>query len=183
MLDRRIRFVLMACIATSVLTILPSAPRAEESFADRIEGTWEATTTDQQAREKIDEEIDEVVGQMIFFKRPFARNELQEATEPCSELQIAVADEKATIRCDDRKPTTAPKDGTSIEWTSYEGETYMITQHVRDDRIVQTFDSDRGLRTNTYSLTDGEKLRLEVEIDGDQLPEALTYERTFERDE
>ena len=119
MLDRRIRLALLTCIATSVLCALPADLRAEESFADRIEGTWEASTTASEARRQIDEEIEKVVSQMIFYKRPFARNELQDATQPCGTLYIGVGAENATIRCDDRKPTTAPKDGDPTEWTSY----------------------------------------------------------------
>jgi hypothetical protein len=180
MLDRPLR---TAVVLLALLWVLPTPLRAEESFESRIEDTWEAPDSKEQAREKIDEAIDEVVSQMIFFKRPFARGELQEATEPCDQLQIGIDSKRVTIQCDDIKPTTSKKDGTSTEWTDEEGETFTLSQEVQSDEIVQTFESDRGTRTNTYSLEDEETLLLEVKLEGSQLPEPLTYERTFDRAE
>lgn len=181
MRDSHVRLAALVCLALAVG--LPAGLRADESFESRIEGTWEASVSESKARENIDREIEDLLDQMIFFKRPFARGELREATDPCSTLRIGLGDEKLTMRCDDLKPTTSRKDGTSTEWTSYDGESYTLSQTVESDRIVQTFDSDRGLRTNIYSLKDDDTLLLEVELDSGQIPEPLTYERTFERAE
>lgn len=180
MLHSSVRIATVALVA-ALLWSVPSSPRAGESFDSRVEGTYGATTSEAEARESIDEKIEEVVSQMVFFKRPFARSKLKEGTEPCSTIRIGLDSRRVTLRCDDRKPTTTKKDGTSTEWTDSEGETYTLSQKVESDQIVQSFESERGTRTNTYSLTDDDTLLLEVEIDGSQLPEPLTYSRTFDR--
>ncbi|MFB6350851.1 MAG: hypothetical protein ABEN55_06180 [Bradymonadaceae bacterium] len=179
--DRTVYLGIVCCIG--LLVGLPTGLRADQSFETRIEGTWEATTSDAKAREKIDGEIDELVAKMFFFKRPFARSQLREATQPCSTIRIELGDDDVTMQCDDRQPTPSPKDGSPTDWTSADGETYTLTQHVKSDRVVQTFDSGNGVRTNTYRLKDADTLVLDVELDSDQLPEPLTFERTFERAE
>ena len=174
----------MIAFAVAILCLagLPSQPAfAGESFADKIEGTYESADRNEKARRRINKQIDKVVGEMFFIKRPFARSELEEATEPCDRIEIDSGDGEITIVCDDRKPTTTKPDGTTERWTSRDDETYRLSQSVEDDRIVQVFENDDGKRTNTYRLDGEDKLVLDVKIESDSLPMPLTYTRKFDR--
>lgn len=118
---------------------------------------------------------------MYFFKKPFARSKLREATAPCTTLVVRAPDTEVSIQCDDRPPAVSPRDGTATDYVDDDGETTTLRQRVESDRIVQSFESDRGTRTNVYHF-DGETIRLSVTIEGDALPEPIDYERTFRRD-
>jgi len=169
----------LAFVTLLLAAALPA--RAAGDFASRIEGTWKAPVTKEQARKKIDREIDKLVAKMFFFKRPFARGKLKSATQPCARLVFAIGEDQVSIICDDKRPTITEGKDKPHKWVSDDGTEYTITQKLTDDRIVQTFDSGGGVRTNTYRITDDGKLRLDVKVESSQLPEPLTYSRTFEK--
>jgi hypothetical protein len=172
---------LLATIAAFVFTLAPSAVLAEEDFSERITATWQATDSKEEARRAINEEINELVAKMFFVKRPFARSQLKGATDPCAELTVAADDENVSIICNGKKPTITEGKGEPKKWVSREGEEYTITQKLEDDRIVQTFDSGGGVRTNVYRLKDDETMVLDVTVESGKLPEPLTYTRTFRK--
>ena len=179
---RSLRLSTLTCISACALLLLPAATAVGDgNFAERVEGTWEGANSKEEARRNINAEIEKVVGKMFFVKRPFARNELKDATEPCDQIAIETGDEHLSITCDDRKPAVTEGKGTPRNWVSKEGEKYTMSQKLEDDRIVETFDGDSGIRTNTYRLTDNETLVMKVKIKSGQLPVPLTYSRTFEK--
>ena len=179
---RTSRLAPIVFVAAFVFTLAPSAVLAEEGFSERITATWEATDSKQKARQKINEEINALVAKMFFIKRPFARSQLKGATDPCDELTIAVGEEVVSIICNGKKPTVTEGKGEPKRWVSREGEEYTITQKLEENRIVQTFDSGGGVRTNVYRLTDEETMVLDVTVESGKLPEPLTYSRTFQKE-
>lgn len=161
----------------------PAAHAASDTFFSKIEGDWQATRSDSKARSHIDESIEALLGEMYFFKRPFARSRLKEATTPCSELTFEdKTNGRILIRCDQRKPAVSKADGTPTTYVDEEGTSYTLRQTLHDNRITQVFEGDSGTRTNVYRLTDDGKLELDVTLEAGQLPSALEYEREFKRD-
>lgn len=146
-----------------------------------LEGTWSATNSAKEARDRIDAQIDAVVSEMSFIKRPFARRRLTKVTEPCQTTSLTrLPDARIEIHCKGRNPAVAPLDGTPVQWTDRDGETFRLTQKVEEDRIVQTFRGEDGTRRNTYRR-EGDRMILDARLTSDQLPEPLTFRRTFER--
>ncbi len=180
----RVRRLTLIVASTTLLVLLVGSPetlRAEESLEDRIEGTFEAAESPKKERKRLDKKVEGIVEQMSFYKRPFARGELRDATDPAQKLSISFDGEKVEIQFDDDPPAVSKKDGTPGTWTNTEGEAHELKQTVGANRIVQSFTNDEGTRKNTFSLEDDDTLVMQVEIDSSQMPEPLTYRRTFRR--
>lgn len=179
--NRTLPIVVAILTAAVTLVSLPVHSRAEESFEDNIEGTFESARSTTKERKRLDKKVEALVQKLPFYKRPFARGELKNGTEPCEEIVFSFDDDEVTITCDDDKPAVAPRDGSPTEWSDREGNTYTLTQKVESDRIVQKFDGEDGSRTNVYRLEGEDTLVLEAKIASEQLPEPLTWQRKFER--
>lgn len=174
--------ILLAAALVVGGSLVATSAAAGDEFADRIEGTFEATVAESTARARIDKQVEKVVAQMAFYKKPFARNQLQEGTAPCQKLIFGYDDDRISIQCDDRRPAVSNPDGTRTTYTEQDGTSHGLEQTVYDDRIVQFFDSENGTRTNTYRLQGDDTLELSVKLDSSQIPEPITYTRTFQRE-
>ena len=177
----------MQRIATTALLLVlcctagPAVASEDADALDALEGTWQATNSREEARANIDAQIDAVVAEMSFIKRPFARRRLRKVTRPCQTMAFErLTEARVEIHCTSRKAAVAPLDGTSVKWTDEDGETFTLTQTVHDDRIVQTFVGEDGTRRNVYR-PDGDTMTLDAQLTSDQLPEPLTFQRTFRR--
>ena len=174
--------LLATLLVTGVALVAAQPASAGNSFGDEIEGTYEAVSSKSTARKRIDKQIEKVVQEMPFYKRPFARNQLQESTTPCETLTFGYDSDEISIQCDDDKPAVAKPDGTRTSYTEADGDTHRLTMTVHSDRVVQVFTSDNGSRTNTYRLGDEGTLVMSVRLESSQLPEPITYTRAFKRE-
>jgi len=173
---------LLACaLVLGIALVASPSASADDSFSEKIEGSYQSSTSTSVARDRIDKRIESVVEKMPFYKRPFARNKLQEGTSPCQNVTFSYDDGEISIRCDSRPPAVAPSDGTTTEYTDESGETHRLSQTVREDRVIQVFNSENGSRTNTYRLSGDDTLVMTAKLESPQLPEPITYARTFER--
>lgn len=169
----------LMCLLCAVA--VPALAADDGDALDDLQGTWEATNSLEDARSNIDAQIDAVVSEMSFIKRPFARRRLTKVTKPCQKMTFdRLEDARVEIHCTSRKAAVAPLAGTPVRWTDEDGETFTLTQKVEEDRIVQTFKGEDGTRRNTYRR-EGDKMILDAKLTSDQLPEPLTFRRTFER--
>lgn len=181
--DRTLPIVVAILTTAVTLVSLPAHPRAEESVEDQIEGTFESARSTEKERKRLDKIVEALVQKLPFYKRPFARGELKDGTDPCEKVVFSFDDDEATITCGDRKPAVAPSDGTPTKWTNREGDEFTLTHRVKSNRIIQKFDGEDGSRTNVYRLEGEDTLVLEAKIASEQLPEPLTWQRKFERAE
>ncbi|MFP4599360.1 MAG: hypothetical protein ACLFVJ_13970 [Persicimonas sp.] len=173
--------ILMCTLAVALLVAV-SAPAADEQAdaREQFSGTWELSLSEAQAREQIDQAIEDVVEQMFFIKRPFARSELRGVTEPCATLQIDFPGEQVAVQCDDKPPSVSPNGDERVRYEAADGTIYRVEQKQSGRVLRQIFYSDDGRRTNTMHLSrDGRTFDMRVSIDSDQLPEAVEYELTF----
>lgn len=173
--------LLAALLVFGVALLSSSRSAAGESYGEKVEGVYEAAQSKSEARKAIDGELEKVIGKMFIVKRPFARSQLRDGTEPCSEMTFAYEKSKISIRCDDLNPAVSKPDGSKTTYTEADGTSHKLSQTVEEDRIVQKFISDNGTRTNTYRLADDDTLVMDVKLESSQLPEAITYRRKFKR--
>ncbi len=166
-----------------IIATLLAGPLQSSEFAaiGELEGDYEAVRSDEQARERINRQLNTVIEKMTFYKKPFARSKLRNATVPCPSITIRDRDDEVSVQCGDDRPAVSPVDGTETEYTNRDEESYTLSQQVESERIVQVFESENGTRTNVYMLEDDDTLLLSVTVEGEQLPEPITYQRRFER--
>lgn len=169
--------------AVTLLLLLPGVPFAGEPSASvNFSGTFKSTLTKKQARAKIDESIDDIVDDMAFYKRPFARSILENRTPPCLKLEITLEDDEVALTCDGRRPARAPVDGTRHRFKPTDGDPVDLSYEMKGAKLIQKFYGENGVRTNTYRLAaGGEELRLDVEIRSSKMPRPLRYKRVFRR--
>jgi hypothetical protein len=178
---RRVATTALLLLLCSIAAPGVASDGSDTDALDELEGTWQATNSREDARARIDEQIDAVVAEMSFIKRPFARRRLTKVTRPCQTMTFQrMENARVEVHCTTRKAAVAPLDGTPVRWTDEDGEAFTLTQKVHDDRIVQTFEGEDGTRRNVYR-PDGDTMILDATLTSDQLPEPLTFRRTFTR--
>lgn len=159
----------------AVLIVLASNPVANAA-ASELEGVYSGE--DQQ--QKIEAAIEAVVAKMNFIKRPIARSRLKKTNPSYARIAIATTDGVLEVQFDDRKPIRMRGDGRPTEWTREDGEVFNVSAKEQDRTLVQIFEAEDGVRTNTFELgTDGRELLLHVRISSPQLPQPVEYTLTY----
>jgi hypothetical protein len=163
---------------------LPGASLGQtQETLDLFEGTFKADMSEERARAEINRQIDDVVQDMSFIERPFARSRLRTATAPCQELEFAVNGNELTIRCDDRAPATAPATGEQAVHELDDGDRVVLIHQVGERQVLQVFADEDGMRKNLFTISpDGRSVQLDIEISSTRLPAPLEYRRTFTRE-
>ncbi|MGM0556590.1 MAG: hypothetical protein ACQEVA_09465 [Myxococcota bacterium] len=180
----RQRLTLIICLLVAVgFSLGPATVSADDSSEiDAFTGTYRSTLSKSQARKQIDKSIEALVGDMAFYKRPFARSKLENRTPPCIDLTITHEGGDVGIKCDGRRAAKAKLDGKRRGFTPTGGDPVKVSYAIDNGKLVQKFFSENGVRTNIYRLTDGGKtLKLEVELQSSKLPRPLRFKRTFKK--
>lgn len=158
----------------------PQVALADDDANEKLAGTYELATSRDQAREKINEEIDELVEDVSFIKRSFARSRLRDKTEPCAEIEIDFPDDDVSVQCGDDPAAVSPPDDQPTDYTADDGETYRLRQNVSGRTLTQRFTSDEGTRTNRLRFSEGkDAIDMKVTVESDQLPRPLEYSLRF----
>ena len=148
---------------------------AQAQVPDELEGIWVADDTS-----SVEEATYEILRQLPFWKRPFAKAQIAMVTSPCSTLEIEERGRALSITCDDRPPAVLVPGTGPGEWRDAYGNVFGLLMDVEGDRIVQTILDEQGTRTNVYELQGGD-LVLDVVVSSPRLPDDLTYTRVFTR--
>jgi len=145
-----------------------------------IEGTYSYV---EEGSDDVKEAIDVAVRQVSWFIRTFARGRLEKTNPLYETVVIERAEGEWTILVDDRKPVTAPVDGTPVEWEREDGEVFDVTVELQEDgSLLQRFVAEDGERDNHYVLgPDGETMSMNVEIRSPKLKEPVRYTWMYER--
>ncbi len=152
--------------------------KAQKQFA----GTYVSKRGVKAERKSINKRIEKLVGDMVFFKRPFARSALKDSTTPCPKLIVLFSADKMAINCKGRVHAESPRNGHSVRWVNHDGDEFRLSQKLEKNRMVQVFRGDDGTRTNIYTLKNGGKeLHIQVTITSDSLPRPLKYTRVLRR--
>ena len=156
--------------------------RESDSVTEQFSATFEVEDGKKAARKKINRNIERLVDDMSFIKRPFARGKLKDKTAPCAALDISFPSDKISVECDNRPAYVSPTGNEKARYKSAEGVVYALRQNLDGRTLTQTFVSEDGTRTNTMKLTpSGETILMRVKLESDQLPRPLEYSLTYEK--
>lgn len=159
----------------SLLAVALSIPSAA---AEGLEGRYVFVSA---ASSDVNAAIETAVAKMNFIKRPIARSRLKKTNPVYQQLSITSAPNGFTIAFDDRRPVTAPTDGTVVKWTREDGEVFDVTMRVQGNTLVETFKAEDGARENSFRIEPDGALTLNVVLTSDQLPEPVKYSLRYRR--
>ncbi|QDG49368.1 hypothetical protein FIV42_01040 [Persicimonas caeni] len=178
--------LLVMSMALAACLVFPSFAGAQDSGSDdakkKFSGTYVLANSKKKERKKINKKIEKLVDKMSFYKRPFARGELKDSTEPCPKLNVIFSGDDMAINCVGNVKAKSPANGKAVKWVDSDDEEMRLSQKLEKNRMVQKFRSENGLRTNIYRLKDGgKKLVIDVKITSEQLPHPLEYQLVMRR--
>lgn len=160
----------------------PSPSRTQTPSLDHFEGRFTHIRARQELR-AMDTAINGVVDQMNIFIREIARGEVHRRVNPERRIELALLNpETMTLKMDDWGPVRVRVGASGRRVRGADGEEMNLTLHFADGRLVQRGSTDRGSRTNVFTLSpDRERLSMRVRIRSDQLPDDIQYQLTYRR--
>ena len=121
--------------------------------------------------------IERSVDKLFFALRSIARGRLEEKTKISSAVSLRF--EGGNIHCG--IPGAPDAVSRAVDYT-VAGETVKLSQRIDSGRLVQSFSTPEGARTNTYVPTDdGERYAMLVNISSPRLPTSVMYTLTYAR--
>jgi hypothetical protein len=122
--------------------------------------------------------IESVVEHMNIFIRDIARSRLRAANEIPSALIIRREARRVTVSLGDRT-YSADIGAPPVSVTGSSGDELRLTHRVRDQRLIQTFEGERGSRINTFFIDPDGRLLIDVIVRSPRLPRDLRYRLSF----
>jgi hypothetical protein len=157
----------------------PSDDHSASSRATRWNGTYAFVGGDDERSARM-RAIERATEDLMFIGRGIARRRLRENTEPYERIRIEVGSRAVTMITDVQ--WTTPVDGSPRRLRDAEGDTYRVSTHFDDDRLVQTVRDDSLRNVNTFRLSEGgRRMRMHVHIEHDRLPRDVEYHLTYRR--
>jgi hypothetical protein len=123
--------------------------------------------------------IERSVDKVFFAVRGVARGKLEDKSKIASAVTLRF--ENGNIRCGipGAPDAISPADGRAVDYTAG-GETVKLSQRMTGGRLVQSFSTPEGSRTNTYIPSDdGNLYAMMVNISSPRLPTAVMYTLTY----
>ncbi len=159
----------------------PDVPelQVDQAELDRLTGDY-VLADPEGAEATIKQAIDDVVDDMFFLTRGYARRQLTEFTEPCPGFGIEFVDGDAHMACKDRNPVVSPFSGELGEHVTREGDRFALRQQVRRGKLVQVFAGDEGIRRDELVPQPDGGMLMRVRIESDQLPRDVEYELRYD---
>ncbi len=181
-----IRMTMAVAAAMTLLFGLPNAigqdADEDESIEEQLSGTFEVDGGKKDARQTINRAIEPLVDDMPFYKQPWAGDKLEAKTVPCASLDISFAGDDIAMECDERPVYRSPMGGEAVQYKAADGSVYRLRQELDGRTLTQTFVSEDGTRTNTYTITpSGKTLLLNATLESGQLPRPLEYNLTYDK--
>ena len=138
--------------------------------------TFQATKSQAQNEKVIKKGIEGAVSGMSFITRPIARSKLTKSNIAFKSIGIKIKGKTVSIQHDSRKTVDSPQDGSAVQWTREDGETFTVTQKVSDKNIVQVFKSADGKKTLKYDFNDDfSSMKVHVVLESSKLSGPVKY--------
>ncbi|TDO97557.1 hypothetical protein [Marinomonas balearica] len=150
--------------------------------ASPIEGVWQLNQEGDISKQ-LERSVDEVVADMNFFVRSFARPILKKETKVCDTWQILLDSKTVLWQCGDESAQELPANALRYETKAEDDKDRTIYNTVQFDEKSLTIElaSDRGTRTNYWLLTDPNTLEYTATLESEKLPKPLTWTLTYKR--
>jgi hypothetical protein len=161
-----------------VALVLMGAVAAQAQPAE-LQGVFEI---DASASDNIEAAITRGTAQMNFAIRPLARRLIAKANPPYQRIGISRTGNTASLQLDARPSIQTPLDGSWVRWVREDGGIDSITGQWSYAAFVVYFKGEDGSRIHKYLLdSDGQTLRLYVELTSPRLPGPIDYTLVYRR--
>lgn len=182
------KLVATVAVALSAAAMMPSIEvRAEEppalaEAAARFEGSW-VPVNEATARAGILSAIENVVGEMNFIKRPFARSKLRSTNQLLANVQFQFSGAQLTYTYNGGKVIRTTVNGPAVRWKSPDDkEFYQVGTTLKDRRFTQTFRGADGSKQEVFDLdSSGKSLSYWAAVSSPKLPKVLRYSYPLKR--
>jgi hypothetical protein len=131
-----------------------------------------------EGRERVKQAIEDVIKDVIFLKRPFARSRLTETNQIPEVIRIEENGQEVSIRFNQSPPRKARVGDSPVKWITPAGKEVDLRFFRNGENLQESLTSEKGVRTNTYEIR-GDILNLKVVVQSPQLPQSLIYNLTF----
>ena len=152
---------------------LPSLAAAQDEGVERFAGTWRYSGSAESGTRIIHRAVDRTVEDMNIFVRAIAAGRLRDKNQLVRRIQITVSGDTVTVEFDGNR-TYRTQLG---QWRrhTFDGDSINVQFRYRNGALVQLFRSDSGSRRNVYRILDDGRMRLDVTVQSDQLPQDMRY--------
>jgi hypothetical protein len=161
----------------------PAQPpdQAQPSRPDpaRMSGTFALGLPREEAVQRVNHAIDQVVAQMSYFRRSFAMRRLRDRNPIRDEVRTEVSPGFVTVVYGQERHRTPIGQWTNV---TAAGEPAELRHELVGDRIVQTFRTNEGQKQTEFVFSpDGRMVRLDITVESPQLPVPLRYSLPYRR--
>ena len=168
----------MKRVVLSILAIFSLTSVSISQAAD-IQGTFFLAP---QQSDNVAQKVESTLARMNLFVRPFARDKISKAARANKKVSISLLDNGIRICADDNVLPVTPADGTTLTYRNREGDVLGLRMRMHDNKIEQTFVTDKGSRTNVCVLSnDGNTLEMHVVINSDYFDAPMTYKLVYHK--
>jgi hypothetical protein len=137
-------------------------------------------TLDVAASDDIGESFEPAIREMNFMVRSVARSRVRQSIRAEERIVIRHENGHVLTQVDDRPALEAPV-GRTVERQRDRGP-LVVNTVVRDGALIQRMESDEGVRTNEYRLSDdGRRLTVDVTFTSGRLPIPVQYRLMYNR--
>jgi hypothetical protein len=159
---------------------VPGLAQPAKVKAPRIlwDGEWRLLAEES---DKVDALIEEHLKDQNFAAKLLWKRKLQAACQVYGNLDILLGN-TFSVTFGKELPADTPTDGTKGEWKRSDGETFQVSMHQEDGRIMQTFQGDGYALTHAYALgRDGQSLILQVTYANPKRTVPFNYKLTYKK--
>ncbi len=133
-------------------------------------------------REKLEQQIEQVVAQLNFMIRGMARSRMRDGLAPAPHIEFAFSSDAVVFRRPEEPTIRGPLDGTPIDWKNKEREPIKVRLTFRDQTLRIRYEGDGSDSRYSYSFRDeGKRLDIRAAIDHVRMPSTLKYGLTYKR--
>jgi hypothetical protein len=176
----RMSMSLMVMIAVAVfITCHVAHAQGDDSFAPFI-GSYTLTTPPAVAAKTIEGAITSCTEEMSMIKRPIARTMLKRVHHPFPIIKISKDGDLAVIKLAE-KTFKAALNGQPTSGEAPDGKAMKTSHFMSKTKLVQQLKTDRGMRTNTFSVSGEGKLTFSVKVTSPELTKPIQYKLRYKK--
>jgi hypothetical protein len=170
---QRVKRLVFLIFVVLPLTCVPTTKAAD------IQGTFYLVP---QKSDNVAQIEESTLAKMNFFIRPFARDKIDKVARVHKTVTIALSGKEISIGAGDYTLPTTSTDGATLTYHNREGDVLRVRTHLQDNKLEQTFLTDKGSRTNVCTLSqDGNTLEMRVVIKSDYFDQPMKYKLVYRK--
>jgi len=167
------------CLVLVSLLLSASVSAADtDALRSALTGDFEQIETPAQITKRAHASVEQILDQVPWFAKSFARNKLQAQARACSKYRIEWRESVVFLSCDNRESLEC-KPGTQCMHTQADGERIPYTLDLSNKSIQFTFSAKNGTLQSTLSPMEDGTLRVDRSITTPRLTGAVQWSSTY----